>query len=578
MSGKAKSKTNKSKSKNNNGQLVQNDSNGGHVVYTQVPQSSSLDMTHMNSVQGPGQSMSQGPNMYPPPYMSHYQSQHQNQAVSGNLQALGSTGYANLQGQCQGQAGQQTHQTSVQYDQGGSSYNSLQQNSLNNSTNFDSNTIVTMIQQMNNNFMGRLSSIETSVSKLSSIESEMSLMRSDLSKLQLDNATISRRMTEVERSCQMISNMYDDASKSNTELHNNMSHLQTDQNSLSSKVEENVSRFEVRCNTLKDELLELKARSMQSNLVFYGLTEAPKGEPDNTESKLKDFLKHELSFDNPETVNNIVFDRVHRLGRPRRDQSSYPRPIVAKFERYRDRELIRNAGRELNDKNNGYNIREQFPPEIEARRKLLYPVMRSYQRDPKNRVALVRDKLYINGTLYESNITNNSDISQSRQQYSAEPLKSSARNRRFVRGVRLVERHPIETHNPFDALRMDNDDSQGMRDQSSTVGKRPASSPAHEDRETKKYMYQGNDFGTISEHVESGSQLSEMEAEITDIKNDDAHIPPSEIDIQVQQETSNVVNGQITVNAEIHSDYHGSSITGQPNTSEINVNNTDSSQ
>ena len=69
-----------------------------------------------------------------------------------------------------------------------------------------------------------------------------------------------------------------------------------------------------------------------------------------------------------------------------------------------------------------------------------------------------------------------------------------------------------------------------------------------------------------------------MEAEITDIKNDDAHIPPSEIDIQVQQETSNVVNGQITVNAEIHSDDHGSSITGQPNTSEINVDNTDSSQ
>ena len=186
-------------------------------------------------------------------------------------------------------------------------------------------------------------------------------------------------------------------------------------------------------------------------LGFYGLTEAPKGEPDNTESKLKDFLKHELSFDNPETVNNIVFDRVPRLERPKRDQSSYPRPIVAKFERYRDRELVRNAGRELNDKNNGYNLREQFPPEIEARRKLLYPVMRSYQRDPKNRIALVRDKLYINGTLYESNITNNSDISQSRQQYGAEPLKSSARNRRFVRGVRLVERHPIETHNPFDA-------------------------------------------------------------------------------------------------------------------------------
>ena len=72
---------------------------------------------------------------------------------------------------------------------------------------------------------------------------------------------------------------------------------------------------------LKDELLEMKARSMQSNLVFYGLAENPKGEPDNTECKLRDFLRNELNFQNPETVNNVVFDRVHRLGRPRRDQN-----------------------------------------------------------------------------------------------------------------------------------------------------------------------------------------------------------------------------------------------------------------
>ena len=150
-----------------------------------------------------------------------------------------------------------------------SSYNGLQQNPLlNNNTNFNGNTIVSMIQQMNSNIMGRLSSIETSVSKLSSIESEMSLMRSDLSKLQLDNATISRRMTEVERSCQMISNMYDDASKSNSDIHDNVSQLQTDHSSLYPKVEDNVSLFQTRCNTLKDELLELKARSMQSNLVL----------------------------------------------------------------------------------------------------------------------------------------------------------------------------------------------------------------------------------------------------------------------------------------------------------------------
>ena len=58
----------------------------------------------------------------------------------------------------------------------------------------------------------------------------------------------------------------------------------------------------IRCSVLKDELLEMKARSKQSNLVFYGSAEAPKVEPDNTESKLRDFLRNELNFQKQETV------------------------------------------------------------------------------------------------------------------------------------------------------------------------------------------------------------------------------------------------------------------------------------
>ena len=49
----------------------------------------------------------------------------------------------------------------------------------------------------------------------------------------------------------MISNMYDDASKSNSELRDNVSQLQTEHTSLSSKVEDNVSRFQIRCSMLK---------------------------------------------------------------------------------------------------------------------------------------------------------------------------------------------------------------------------------------------------------------------------------------------------------------------------------------
>lgn len=45
-------------------------------------------------------------------------------------------------------------------------------------------------------------------------------------------------------------------------------------------------------------------------------------------------------------------------------------------------------------------VNEQFPPEIEERRKKLYPIMRLAKRDGK-RVRLVKDLLYVNGELYD---------------------------------------------------------------------------------------------------------------------------------------------------------------------------------
>ena len=47
-----------------------------------------------------------------------------------------------------------------------------------------------------------------------------------------------------------------------------------------------------------------------------------------------------------------------------------------------------------------FRVREQFPKEIEERRKMLYPAMYRLKANPNNRVSLVRDKLYVNGHLY----------------------------------------------------------------------------------------------------------------------------------------------------------------------------------
>lgn len=68
---------------------------------------------------------------------------------------------------------------------------------------------------------------------------------------------------------------------------------------------------------------------------------------------------------------DINFDRVHRLGKYKRYQK-YPRPIIAKFERFKDKEHVRTAApKALFGKN--YGVREQFPPEIEEKRKNVIP-------------------------------------------------------------------------------------------------------------------------------------------------------------------------------------------------------------
>lgn len=67
--------------------------------------------------------------------------------------------------------------------------------------------------------------------------------------------------------------------------------LKKDITGLQRKIGENITKFEDRFSSLNTELQEIKTRSMQSNLVFYGLGEAARGTNHHTEEKLKDVLQ-----------------------------------------------------------------------------------------------------------------------------------------------------------------------------------------------------------------------------------------------------------------------------------------------
>jgi len=60
----------------------------------------------------------------------------------------------------------------------------------------------------------------------------------------------------------------------------------------------------------KDELLDIKARSMRENLMFYGIPESTAGQTENCEQLVKELIRLKLQLD----TEHMQFDRSHRLG------------------------------------------------------------------------------------------------------------------------------------------------------------------------------------------------------------------------------------------------------------------------
>ena len=91
----------------------------------------------------------------------------------------------------------------------------------------------------------------------------------------------------------------------------------------------------------------------------------------------------------------IEFGSVHRFGKR---GANGARPIVARFIYRRDLELVLKNGYRL--RNTPYGVNEQFPAEIENRRRRLYPIMKQARLENKQvrlenkKVTLVRDNFF----------------------------------------------------------------------------------------------------------------------------------------------------------------------------------------
>ncbi len=161
------------------------------------------------------------------------------------------------------------------------------------------------------------------------------------------------------------------------------------------KAAERIEKLERDNNTLRDKVIDIQARSMRDNLLFFNMPEA---EGENTTEMIHHLLESKMEVE--DARNKVKIDRSHRIGK-KRAGNNRPRPIVVKFNYHQDREFVRINAKKL--KGTKIGISEQFPEEIESIRKTLYPELKKAKAEGK-KAKIIRDKLIIEGRVF-NNIT-----------------------------------------------------------------------------------------------------------------------------------------------------------------------------
>ena len=136
----------------------------------------------------------------------------------------------------------------------------------------------------------------------------------------------------------------------------------------------------------------MEAYSRRENVKFENIPEEDPKE--GTEMVLRSFLERELGFSD---AANIEVQRVHRLGKKKEEK---PRPILARFLRYKDCEKLYSLGHRL--LGTDFKMYQDLPFEIVERRRTQ---METFKKAKRSNIPVAfskaqPDKLYIRGKLW----------------------------------------------------------------------------------------------------------------------------------------------------------------------------------
>ena len=172
------------------------------------------------------------------------------------------------------------------------------------------------------------------------------------------------------------------------------------------KKESKESKFEI--YDLRKQLLYLETYSRE-NVKFFGIDEVVLASEvdfptEDTRDLVFKFLENNLRIANPH--GGIEFQRVHRLGKPN-NSSDKPRPIIARFLPYSDKEMVMDQAREelKGQEDKQFSVFDDIPKE-------LYEIRKSQMKKFKGARGkgctvyfskAQPDKLFVNGKFIPAN-------------------------------------------------------------------------------------------------------------------------------------------------------------------------------
>ena len=206
-------------------------------------------------------------------------------------------------------------------------------------------------------------------------------------------ATLKDRLKTIEDENKDLKKAAENAKEELQELKPSVANLCMQQAQGSEEVQKLRKEMEqIKCRNIK-----LEAYTRRENIKIFNLNETEGETPRETENLVRNMMEEKLGIIR-EDMNEIRFERVHRLPTRRNSQTrTKPRPIIAKFSFYQDKEYVMSKVKNL--KGTGIGISHDYPKEIDVIHEKLYPVLKKAKQGKQSAFFKV-DKLIINGQVY----------------------------------------------------------------------------------------------------------------------------------------------------------------------------------